>query len=66
MNCRTRFINFLLSEQQLVSPDYDLLLNAQAVEGAQVREISYGKTFGLVGGVVAVVAGAFITLALVK
>ena len=56
--------NFLLSDQQLVSPDYDLLLSAKNVEGAQIREISYGKTFGLVGGVVAVVAGAFITLSL--
>jgi hypothetical protein len=58
--------NFLLNESQLVSPDYDLLLQADAVRGAQVREISYGKTFGLIGGVVAAVAAGFVVLAVTQ
>ena len=58
--------NFLLSETQLVSPDYDLLLPAEQVSTAEVREISYGKTFGFVGAVVVVVAGGFTALALTQ
>lgn len=58
--------NFLLSESQLVAPDYDLLLQADAVASADIREISYGKTFGLVGGIVAAVAGGFVALALTQ
>jgi hypothetical protein len=51
--------NFLLSETQLVSPDYDLLLPASAVTDAQVRQISLGKTLGLVGAFVLAVGGGF-------
>lgn len=58
--------NFTLTDTQLVAPDYDLLLGADAVVGAEVQEISYGKTFGLVGGIVAAVAGGFIALALTQ
>ncbi|OIP29366.1 MAG: hypothetical protein AUK47_27660 [Deltaproteobacteria bacterium CG2_30_63_29] len=54
--------NFLLSESQLVSPDYDLLLPADAVSAAEVRQISYGKTFGLVGTIVVAVGGGFAAL----
>ncbi len=56
--------NFLLSDTQLVSPDYDLLLDASLVESAQVREISYGKTFGMVGAIVVGVGGGFAALML--
>jgi|JI10StandDraft_1071094.scaffolds.fasta_scaffold1267992_1 hypothetical protein len=58
--------NFLLNESQLVSPDYDLLLLSDAVQGATVREISYGKTFGLIGGVAAAVAAGFVVLAVTQ
>ena len=58
--------NFLLSDTQLVSPDYDLLLPADAVSGAEVREISYWKTFGLVGTIVVGVAGGFTALAVLN
>ena len=54
--------NFLLSETQLVSPDYDLLLDARTVEAAEVRQISYGKTFGMVGAIVLGVGGGFAAL----
>jgi hypothetical protein len=58
--------NFLLNESQLVSPDYDLLLQADAVQGAQVREISYGKTWGLIGGVTAAVIAGFVVVAVIQ
>ena len=57
--------NFLLSESQLVAPDYDLLLPADAVTSAQVREMSYWKTFGLVGIIAVGVVGGFTAIALV-
>jgi len=56
--------NFLLSESQLVSPDYDLLLNADTIQDARVREISYTKTFTLIGVVAAGVIGGFVALSL--
>ncbi|MDX9722900.1 MAG: hypothetical protein RBU37_19275 [Myxococcota bacterium] len=56
--------NFLLSESQLVSPDYDLLLPAESVQYATVRETSYLKTFGLVGPIGAAVGAGFTVMAL--
>ena len=54
--------NFILSDTQLVSPDYDLLLPAEQVMEAEVRDISYGKTFGLIGGIVVATVGLFIAI----
>src|SRR5699024_4676062 len=36
--------NFMMSDQQLVSPEYDLLLGLDEVKGAEVREFSTWKT----------------------
>lgn len=61
--------NFLMSDTQLVAPDYDLLLPANAVSetnAAEVRDFSYGKTFGLIGGIAVAVAGGFVALALTQ
>jgi|SRR5690606_21127584 len=58
--------NFLLSDTQLVAPDYDLLMSVEQVEYAEVREISYWKTFGLVGAIVVGVGGGFAALALTQ
>lgn len=57
--------NFILSETQLVAPDYDLLLASDQLVNAEVKEISYGKTFGLVGGIMAVTIGLFVGISLI-
>jgi len=54
--------NFTLSDTQLVSPDYDLLLSREAIEGAEIQVFSTGKTVGLVAGVTALAVGAFVLL----
>lgn len=52
--------NFIMSGQQLVSPEYDLLLPLQDVEGAEVRQFSTWKTVGTIVGVSAVAIGTFV------
>lgn len=56
--------NFMMSEQQLVSPEYDLLLSLDRVKGANVREFSTWKTVGMIAGVTAVTVGTFVGLSL--
>jgi hypothetical protein len=52
--------NFMMSEQQIVSPEYDLLLSLDDVEGGEVREFSTWKTVGTILGVSAVAIGTFV------
>lgn len=56
--------NFMMSQNQLVSPEYDLLLGLKRVDGAKVREFSTWKTVGMIAGVSAVTIGTFIGLSL--
>ena len=49
--------NFVMDDVQLVSPEYDLLVQLDQVEGAEVREFSPWRTAGAVAGVTAVTAG---------
>jgi hypothetical protein len=52
--------NFMMSEQQIVSPEYDLLLSLDEVEGGEVRQFSTWKTVGTIVGVSAVAVGTFV------
>jgi hypothetical protein len=52
--------NFRMSKKQLVSPEYDLLLSLDRVEGAQVRQFSTWKTIGTIVGVSAATIGMFV------
>lgn len=56
--------NFIMSDRQLVSPEYDLLLGLNDVSGAEVKEFSTGKTVAMVAGVSLVSIGTFIAIAL--
>jgi hypothetical protein len=56
--------NFMMSQQQLVSPEYDLLLSLDEVEGGEVREFSTWKTVGTIAGVSAVAVGTFVAVTL--
>jgi len=56
--------NFMMSEQQIVAPEYDLLLSLDNVKGAKVREFSTWKTVGTIAGVAAISVGTFVGLSL--
>jgi len=56
--------NFMMSEQQLVSPEYDLLLSLDRVKGAKVRDFSTWKTVGMIAGVTAITVGTFVGVSL--
>ncbi len=56
--------NFIMSQTQLVSPDYDLLLPLSQVEGAEVREFSTWKTVATAAGATLVTVGAFVAISL--
>ena len=56
--------NFIMSAGQLVSPEYDLLLGLDNVEGAEVKEFSTLKTVIAVVGVTAVTVGTFVAISL--
>ncbi|MFW5967310.1 MAG: hypothetical protein ACOCV2_07320, partial [Persicimonas sp.] len=56
--------NFMMSEEQLVSPEYDLLLSLDDVEGGQVREFSKWKTAGLAAGVTGLTVGSLVAISI--
>ena len=56
--------NFMMSETQLVSPEYDLLLSLKQVEGARVRQFSTWKTTATIVGVSAVAIGTFVGISI--
>lgn len=54
--------NFIMSAGQLVSPEYDVLVSLNDVEGAKVQEFSTWKTIGTIVGVSAVAIGTFVAI----
>lgn len=56
--------NFIMSETQLVSPEYNLLLPLDQVNGAEVKQFSTGKTVATIVGVTVAAVGTFVLIAL--
>lgn len=56
--------NFAMDDVQLVSPEYDVLVQLDRVEGAEVREFSPWKTAAAIAGVSAVTIGTFVGISL--
>lgn len=56
--------NFIMNNQQLVSPEYNLLENLNDVEGAEVSQFSTWKTVGTIAVVTVVAVGTFIGVTL--
>lgn len=56
--------NFIMSQGQVVSPEYNLLETLDNVDGAEVNEFSTWKTVGTVVGVAAVAVGTFVGISL--
>lgn len=56
--------NFIMSQGQLVSPEYNLLENLTDVNGAEVDEFSTWKTVATIAGVSAVAIGTFVGISL--
>ncbi len=52
--------NFMMSDRQIVSPEYNLLLSLDDVKGGEVRQFSTWKTVGTILGVSAVAIGTFV------
>jgi len=52
--------NFMMSDQQIVSPEYDLLMSLDQVKGAEVQEFSTWKTVATIVGVSVVAIGTFV------
>lgn len=63
-NERVTPFNFIMSGGQLVSPEYDLLVPLQQVEGAKVREFSTFKTVTTIVLVSAVAVGTFVGISI--
>ncbi len=51
--------NFSLGSEQLVAPDYDLLLRRSDINGARVSEYSKGRTIALAVGSIVAAGTAF-------
>ncbi len=50
--------NFTLDKSRLIAPDEDLMLDSAEIETGNVKQVSAGKTVGLVlGGLAVVIAG---------
>lgn len=56
--------NFIMSQDQLVSPEYNLLENLDDVNGAEVDEFSTWKTVFTIATVSAVAIGTFVGISL--
>ncbi len=63
-NFRVTPFNFAVTDTQLVSPDYDLLLPIDNVEGAEVETFSGMKTGLMIGGGVVAAVATFVLIAL--
>lgn len=55
---------FHVSDTQIVSPDYGVLVERADVQRAEVRELSTGGTLALVGVVAAAAVGTFLAIQL--
>jgi hypothetical protein len=56
--------NFAMTGSQLVSPDYDLLLSINDVEGAEVQTFSGWKTGITIGGGIVAAVATFVVISL--
>lgn len=56
--------NFVMSDSQLVSPEYDLLLPMNEVSGADVKQFSTWKTVATISGVSLIAIGTFVGISL--
>ncbi len=56
--------NFIMNNDQLVSPEYNMLLSMNEVQGGEVSEFSTWKTVGTIVGVSAVAIGTFVGISL--
>ncbi len=63
-NQRVTPFNFIMSGGQLVSPEYDVLVRLDDVQGAKVQEFSTWKTIGTIVGVSAIAVGTFVGISL--
>ena len=56
--------NFVMDDIQLVSPEYDVLVQLDQVEGAEVREFSGWKTAAAISGMTILTVGTFVGIGL--
>lgn len=56
--------NFVMDDVQLVSPEYDVLVQLDQVEGAEVREFSGKKTAAAITSTTVLTVGTFIGIGL--
>lgn len=56
--------NFVMDNVQLVSPEYNVLVLLDRVEGAEVREFSTWKTVAMITGVSLATVGTFVGISL--
>ena len=56
--------NFVMDDIQLVSPEYNLLIQIDQVAGAEVREFSTWKTVAMITGVTLATVGTFVGISL--
>jgi len=54
--------NFEMTQTQLVSPEYDLLLSLDQVEGAEVKDFSTWKTVATIAGATVASVGTFVAI----
>lgn len=56
--------NFVMDDVQLVSPEYNLLVQLDQVQGAQVQEFSTWKTVATIAGIGLLSVGTFVGIGL--
>lgn len=56
--------NFVMDDIQLVSPEYNVLVQIDNVQGAEVREFSTWKTVATIAGVTLATVGTFVGISL--
>lgn len=56
--------NFVMDDVQLVSPEYDVLVQLERVEGAEVRDFSGKKTAATITGATLLTVGTFVGISI--